>query len=83
MTSLAAGSTSSVTIATQTTDSAEPFDLSAAESLYNDHLSAFCHGSWAITDSGLPTQHDDNDDGDDDDGGGLVVVVVDSDKKSQ
>ena len=55
------GGTKLVTIATQTTDTVvwEPFisgaDLSAiaaAESLYDDNLSAFYHGSWPINDSG-------------------------------
>ena len=59
MTSLAGG-TKLVTIATQTTDASEPFSsadlsaLAAAESLYDDNLSSFYHGSWPITDSGTP-----------------------------
>ena len=65
MTSLAEG-TKLVTIATQTTDTSDPLssaDLSAiaaAESLYNDDLSAFYHGSWPLTDSGGPICNNNN-----------------------
>jgi len=67
-----AGGTKLVTIATQTTDTSEPFSsidlssLAASESLYNDNLLAFYNDSWPVSDSGK--LRDDDTDDDDDDG---------------